>query len=210
MDATEDDDWLEGPPAPRSESRPGPAGPLELPDIYEGITDDDPQRTQKRQARQRKAIFLQAFAARGVIADGCDVAGVSRHLLKHWRKTDPWFVERYAEAEEHAADVLEAEAHRRAVVGVDEPVTFQGMPTFVRDPETGEERMFTIKKYSDPLLTTLLKARRPDRFRENVKQQITHEGSVGVLVVPGQLAGDEWERAAAEQQAQFVGPGDKP
>ncbi len=56
-----------------------------------------------------------------------------------------------------AADVLEAEAHRRAVEGVEEAVGwYKG--------EAGG----TVRKYSDVLLIFLLKSLQPERYRERV------------------------------------------
>ena len=52
--------------------------------------------------------------------------------------------------------MLEAEARRRAAIGVDEPVFYKG------------EVVGHIRKYSDTLLMFLLKAHWPEKFRENV------------------------------------------
>jgi hypothetical protein len=70
------------------------------------------------------------------------------------------YADRFREAEQEAADVLEAEAVRRAVQGVDEAVYFQG------------EQVGTRRRYSDLLLIFLLKGMRPDKFRE--RQEVVH------------------------------------
>jgi hypothetical protein len=59
------------------------------------------------------------------------------------------------------ADRLEAEAWRRAVDGVSEPLVSAGK--LVRD-ENGNPMV--IKRYSDNLLALLLRAHKPDRFRD--------------------------------------------
>lgn len=59
-----------------------------------------------------------------------------------------------AEAIEQAADLLEKEARRRAVEGVSKPV-YQG-----------GKRVGFVREYSDVLLIFLLKAARPERYRE--------------------------------------------
>ncbi len=57
-----------------------------------------------------------------------------------------------------AADVLEAEAHRRAVEGVEEPVGwYKGVAGG------------TVRRYSDVLLMFLTKGALPERYRERVE-----------------------------------------
>lgn len=167
----------------------------------------------QRQALIKKATFLRAFAVRGVMRDGCKAAGVNYNTVhNHWRKTDPWFERMLLEATMECKDNLEAEAYRRAVEGVDEPVVYQGMVTTVFDPVTGLDKVLTVKKYSDTLLTLLLKGSDPEKYRENTKVDVEHKGAVGVLVVPG-VAQDlgSWESVAREQQAKYaVNTGDKP
>lgn len=166
-----------------------------------------PQRT----ALIKKAKFLKAFAVRGVLGDGCKSAQVSYSTVSYWREQDSWFERMLIEATFEAKDTLEAEAFRRAVEGVDDPVIFQGMVTTVFDPVTGMDKVLTVKKYSDSLLSMLLRASDPDKYRENVKVDAVHTGAVGVLVVPG-VAQDvtNWAAAAKEQQAKFAtATGDK-
>ena len=70
----------------------------------------------------------------------------------------------WADAKEAAADVLEGEGFRRAVRGWDEPVFYEG------------RRVGSKRRYSDQLLTLLLKAARPDKFRESVS--LEHSGAI--------------------------------
>ena len=83
--------------------------------------------------------------------------------LHHWRYKHEDFAAQWDEAMQVAVDALEAEARRRAVEGVDEPVYYKG------------QLIDTIKKYSDNLLITLLKAHRPEKFRERFE----HTGADG-------------------------------
>lgn len=111
-----------------------------------------------------KQLFLDAFAACGVIATAAREAGTTRTTVVNWRKSDPEFDEAYREAEEEAADHLEQEATRRAVEGV----TRQKMLG------SGDNALLVEETtYSDPLLMFLLKARRPDRFAERSKSEIS-------------------------------------
>jgi hypothetical protein len=75
---------------------------------------------------------------------------------------DPEFRETYEEARGRHPDQLEAEALRRAVDGVDEPVFHDG------------EVVGHVRKYSDRLLMAILKARHP-AYRERVE----HTGADG-------------------------------
>jgi hypothetical protein len=77
------------------------------------------------------------------------------------RKHDSGFESAWDEAEEQAADALEAEAWRRAVEGVPEPLVSAGR--VVRDDDG---QPLAIRRYSDNLLLALLKARRPEKFKD--------------------------------------------
>lgn len=58
-------------------------------------------------------------------------------------------------------------------------------PVLDIDPHTGKPKILTIKRYSDTLTTFLLKAHRPDKYRERsqVDQNVT--GATQVTVVTG-------------------------
>lgn len=160
----------------------------------------------QRRGYRNKLAFLKAFARDGIILTGCESTGVSRTSIYRWLETDDWFKKKFADAEEQAADVLEREAHRRAAIGVDEPVTFQGQPTFIPNPNDpmGAPIMFTVKKYSDPLMQMLLKGRRPGKYGDKSKVEVSGQ-MAPVLVVPGALSPDEWAKMAKDQQAKYAG-----
>jgi hypothetical protein len=82
---------------------------------------------------------------------------VSKPTLYALREADPEFARKWEEAIEASIDELEEEARRRAYEGVDEPVFFKG------------KQCRSVKRYSDGLMQTLLKAHRPEKYRENVK-----------------------------------------
>lgn len=77
-----------------------------------------------------------------------------------WLQQDPAFKAAYEEALELGIQVLEDEARRRAVEGVDEPVVSAGK--IIIDKETGRPMM--VRKYSDNLLSFLLRGKRPDVY----------------------------------------------
>src|SRR6516162_10423180 len=111
--------------------------------------------------RVRQERFLKALADTGIVSAAAEMAGTSRTRVYELRKRDPAFAAGWEEAEERAADALEAEAWRRAVAGVPEPLVSAGK--VVRDDDG---RPIAIRRYSDALMIALLKARRPERFKD--------------------------------------------
>lgn len=107
-----------------------------------------------------KSAFLELFSKTGHVKQTCEALDVSLSQPARWRRRDPEFAEAYEEAKQIAAQNLEDEAYRRAVEGVDEPVFFKG-------DECG-----TVKKYSDSLLTTLLKGNFPEKYRERYEHTV--------------------------------------
>ena len=177
-------------------------GPISELELVEWELDD--LSTSERLSIERRRMFLRTFAVRGIVLEGCRAAGVSRSTVEKWKENSEWFYELYMVAIEEAADRIEAEAFRRAVDGYDEPVIYQGMPATVIDPVTGEERMLTIRKFSDTLMQTMLKGARPEKYRDNHKVEVSGSGG-GVLIVPGVIDPDAWAAAAKTQQARFAG-----
>ena len=117
---------------------------------------------QLKEARQR--VFLDAFLGTANVSHACRIAEIDRSTHYTWLKEDDAYATLFSEAEEHATDALEAEARRRAVEGVSEPVGwFQGSPGGY------------VQRYSDTLLIFLLKGSRPDKYRERFE----HSGPGG-------------------------------
>ncbi len=109
----------------------------------------------------------------------CEVAKVGRSSHYRWLEKDPEYREAFELAKEGAADILEAEAYRRAVEGVEKPVGwYKGKPGG------------TVRLYSDVLLMFLLKALRPEKYRERVE-------------VRGSLASIDLNRLTDEQLARI-------
>jgi hypothetical protein len=112
-----------------------------------------------RWSRERQQQFLEYLAETGNVSRAAKLVGSSTARVYAMRHNDPAFRRGWDEAEEIAADRLEAEAWRRAVEGVDEPAVNAGR--LVRDEE-GNAVM--VRRYSDMLLLALLKAHRPAKF----------------------------------------------
>lgn len=112
--------------------------------------------------------FLETLAQTCNVSEAAREAGFSRRTAYEWRDDDENFAAEWKVAEDEAADKLEREAWRRAVEGTDKPVTYQG------------KIMASYKEYSDKMLEILLKAHRPDKFKERVATE--HSGDVTVHI----------------------------
>ena len=144
------------------------------------------------QTRPRiRALFLEELARRGIVSDACKAAGVARPTAYGWRDAEPDFAKEWQDALEHAADTMEREAIRRAVEGVDEPVI--GRVERDRDGQVCDANgnPLYIRKYSDSLLNTLLKAHKPDKYRERSETKHTYDPI-------------DWERVPADVRDAFI------
>lgn len=83
--------------------------------------------------------FLTALTATGVVASACRAVGVSTATVYALRRSDEGFRVMWDQALEDSTDAMEAEARRRAIEGVEEPVVHKGQltPEWARD-EHGE------------------------------------------------------------------------
>ena len=115
---------------------------------------------------QQRATFLVRLAETGNVSDAARRAAVPRSGAYALRLADEEFALQWAEAQGQAVDALELEARRRAVEGVEQPVLYAGKP--VHD-DLGDP--VTVRHYSDRLLELLLKARRPESFKQTDEAQ---------------------------------------
>ncbi len=112
--------------------------------------------------------FLTSFARNGNVTKAAKAARVDRSTPYTWRDNDPKFAEAWEVAREAAADVLEAEAFRRAVTGTNKGVYHQGV------------LVNTEKQYSDRLLELLLKANRPDKYRDHSSVELSGQQDITI------------------------------
>ena len=124
----------------------------------------------------RREKFCQIIALTGNVSEACRQVNIVRSTAYVTRKKDKVFADLWDEAEETAADAIEAEMWRRGVDGVDRPVVYQGeiRPKLNASGEKmlGEDGMpipLTIKEFSDPLLIQMAKAKRPEKFNERLQ-----------------------------------------
>jgi hypothetical protein len=115
--------------------------------------------TRGRAAAWDKA-FLAALRRNGVITTACEAAGVGRTTVYDKRNADPVFAIAWDEALVEAADRIEAEVIRRAIDGYGVPVRYKG-------DVVGIDRAF-----SDSLAQMVLKAHKPDKYKERVQIDI--------------------------------------
>jgi transposase-like protein len=119
---------------------------------------------------EAKEKFLDALSECGNISRAAKLAGIPRRTLYNWRDEDEEFQRLWDKAAAYGTDALEDEAIRRAYEGVEKPVYYQGAVCG------------SVQEYSDSLLALLLKARKPDRFRENSTVKIGGDGEFPIKI----------------------------
>lgn len=115
--------------------------------------------------RVKREAFLKAFAICGNISMAAKAAKCHRQAHYGWMKDDKEYPARFKDAQDTAVDRMEAEADRRALRGVEEPVFYEGQQCGYK------------MRYSDNLLMFRLKALRPDQYRD--RQSVEHSGPDG-------------------------------
>ena len=121
-----------------------------------------PEPAAVRPAEQLDPIdrFLVTLARTGNPSVACHASTMTRRQINSMRQKDAAFEVAFQDALDEAADMLEAEAWRRALEGVEQPVVKSGKA--VVDPATGET--ITVRRYSDVLLMLLLRGSKPGKF----------------------------------------------
>ena len=134
----------------------------------------------KRLTPARQVRFLDALAQTGNVTWAAAAIGMTRAAALGLRAGDESLARQWDDALEIAADALEAEARRRALEGWLEPVYYQG------------QRVGEVRKYSDRMLELLLKAQRPEKFKDRRE----HTGADGGPIRTEDLSGlSDVERA---------------
>lgn len=110
---------------------------------------------------QKMQKFLHWLARTGNVTKAAEKAKVNRTHMYEVRKSDSAFAAAWDEALEVAVERLEMEARRRAEQGVLEPVYYQGV------------KVGAVRRYSDTLLIFLLKAHRPEKYRDHASVELT-------------------------------------
>lgn len=123
-----------------------------------------PQNRQTRPYKSKKMKpFLEAFRQCGTISRAAKAIGISRDTVLNWRKQDAEFEDQFINADSDIADELETHAIERATIGVRKTIFFRG---------TGVGETF---EKSDTLLMFLLRARRPELYRDKCEHDRNEE-----------------------------------
>jgi len=136
----------------------------------------------RSQATPQAALdrFIEALGSGATVSEACDEVGIGRRTAYDHRQRDEQFALRWADAIERGTEELETEAKRRAMDG------------------------------SDTLLMFLLKARRPETYRE--RTEIRHAGGPDrgpvswpvMRALQERAAGDPEFRASLEEMARVA------
>ena len=137
----------------------------------------------------KQSAFLQAYSLSGVIGTACQAVSVSRSTVRKWREDDEQFEERFQDAFENAIDPVEEELRKRAMLGFEKPVIYQGVPMWRRDPLTGEVLLddnfepipLTEPVQNNDLLKLYIAA---NRGKYNPKTTLEHQGPGGTSLLP--------------------------
>jgi len=120
---------------------------------------------------KHRVVFLEYISQCWSATHAARVAGVYRQRMYELRDQDEAFAAEWEDAYERGSDAIEDELHRRAV-GYDEE-TRDGDGIVIR----------TVRRYSDQALIALARARRPERFRDNARVELTGKDGGAVTLV---------------------------
>jgi hypothetical protein len=131
-----------------------------------------------RRAARRAWVprFLEMLRATSNVRLAADAAGVDRTTPYHLAQRNPAFAAAWAAAEQDATDVLEGEARRRALAG------------------------------SDALLMFLLKAHRPERYRETLDVHVEVRREAARMAARLGCTVEEVLAAAERKAKEVLGP----
>jgi hypothetical protein len=114
---------------------------------------------------QKRAEFVEQLFEHGNVTVAARAIGVSRASLYEARERDEAFAAEWDNAVQSYCDLLEYEADRRAMKGVEKPLLYKGAI------------VAHVHEYSDALLMFRLKSLRPEKYRE--RASVEHGGQGG-------------------------------
>lgn len=127
--------------------------------------------------KAEKNKWLNEFIQRGSITATCKARKISRQTFYDWQKSDPEFKRVFEnEARPMITTLLEDEAYRRAMKGVPKGIYYKG------------EKVAIEHEYSDTLLTTLLRANCPERYKNVVDTTINGNMNINDMPLTEKLA----------------------
>jgi hypothetical protein len=123
--------------------------------------------------------FLAAIRVWPSVTVAARAAGIAREAHYRQLERSPQYAAAFAAAMRQGIDSLEDEAIRRAQNGVRRPVMYHGKPVMVpTDPakRAGKKNPkvpLYETDYSDTLMLAILKAKKPDEYREKLSTELT-------------------------------------
>lgn len=140
---------------------------------------------------QKKAEFLRHLSGTCNITKSAKAVGISRALVYVWKDNDEQFALDVETARAVAVEALEDEAHRRAFDGC------------LKVSKNG-----VYKEYSDTLAIFLLKAHKPDRYNERIRNEISGPGGAPLNMDDTHIAAklDMILKAAQSRRAKAEAP----
>lgn len=149
---------------------------------------------------ERRTVFLRVLAETGsfraasrAASPHCSGASPGWSTFRAAYARDLEFQSECNSALEIAKMAVVDEIYRRGQVGWDEPVFQRGARVYEKDPETGEERPASVRRYSDNLLLARAKSLMPEfRDKLEVSGQVQHShayagGVVGLALTPDDI-----------------------
>lgn len=124
-----------------------------------GVADAPATNYTRKKRREWRPKFLDALAHTGIVTDAARAAHIERKTAYDEYARNPKFAAAWEAALEQAIEGMEIEARRRAVEGFERPI-YQG-----------GELVGQVREYSDVLLIFMLKAHRPDKYRETTRHE---------------------------------------
>jgi hypothetical protein len=97
-----------------------------------------------------KLVFCAALASGAMVGEAAAEASINRATAYNWREADADFAAAWDEALQAGTEILEAEATRRAVHGVEEPVVYQGQLTPIWERDQDGEVVYDERRYPQP------------------------------------------------------------
>ena len=134
----------------------------------------------------KKKHFLETLLEVGVLTTAAKMIGVNHGTIYVHMEKDPMFKQLVDEVMEQSIDDMEAEAIRRGVRGVKEPVWYQGKIVGYQ------------YRPSDKMLEMVLKAKRPEQY--NPRQNITLSGDENNPIVISQTKGRLLEMLGVKEE----------
>jgi hypothetical protein len=144
----------------------------------------------KSKREQWPGLFLDAILMGANVRRASKIAGISENTAYKRRKVDAEFDQAWREAARISTELLEEEAERRAYHGVVKPILYKG------------EVVAKVREYSDTLMMFLLKARKPEMYREAPKVVVNNRTNTTSTTVN---LFEDIRRAAAILQGVGVG-----